>query len=893
MVEYNPKEIEKKWQEFWQKNATFKVDEKADKKFYCLEMFPYPSGALHMGHLRNYSIGDAYSRYKRMTGHAVLYPMGYDAFGLPAENAAIKKGANPSKWTHKNIDAIKAQQQRLGLSYDWDREVATCDADYYKWNQWIFLQLLKKGLAYRKSSSVNWCPSCNTVLANEQVEDGKCWRCKSLVDKKNLEQWFLKITEYAEELLNDLETLDKWPEKVRIMQKNWIGKSHGIDIYFKVDGSKEQLTAYTTRPDTLFSVTFIVIAPEHPIVEKLIKGTKQEKTVKQLIEKIKMQPELERTSPSGKDKLGAFLGKYAINPANNEKIPIYIANFALLDYGTGIVMADAHDERDFEFANKYKIPLKFVISKDGKPIDPKKAAGAYIDDGILFDSGEFSGMHNREALPKIAEWLENNKKGERTINYKLRDWLISRQRYWGTPIPVIYCEHCGVQPVPENQLPVLLPEKVKFTGEGNPLSTAKEFIQTKCPSCKQPAQRETDTMDTFFDSSWYFLRYCDPKNTKLPFSKEKADYWMPVEQYIGGIEHAILHLLYARFFTKALRDLNLLTTNEPFLRLLCQGMVIKDGQKMSKSFGNVVDPMNIINEYGADTARVFMLFAALPEKELDWSDKGVQSAFKFLNRIFRLLEPDIEAGSGELSTKDRWIIGKEHRTIKTVTENLEKFRFSLAIGALMEFVNAIYKYRENQINKLVYDSLIKNLSLLLAPFAPHIAEEMWNQLGNKDPISKAQWPKHNPKKIDRVAESIEELISVVTADISSLKKLIKKEPKKIILFIAADWKFDFAIQIKDLLDKTRNPGEIMKEIFSTDLKQKSAAITKLVPKLVKDPTKLPLYVLSQSKEISGLEEAKEDLEKEFSCTIEIIAEQKAKDPKAANAFPGKPALLME
>src|SRR3989338_2896149 len=552
--------IAKKWQAKWEKEGIFKAKEDKKKKFYCLEMYPYPSGGgLHMGHVRNYSIGDALARYKRMKGFNVLYPMGYDAFGLPAENAAIKNRIDPEKWTWNNIELMKQQQKELGLSYDWERQIQSCDENYYRWNQWIFLKFHEKKLAYRKNAVVNWCNSCNTVLANEQVIDGRCWRCKNEVTEKELEQWFLRITDYAEQLLNDLDKLEHWPERVKVMQKNWIGKSHGIEIFFMLKGTNEVIPTFTTRPDTIYSVTFLVVSPENPKVLEWVKGTKYEKEALETIKKVKKQTIAERTSPEGKDKIGCFLGKYAINPVNGEEVPIYMANFVISQYGTGFVMADAHDQRDFEFAGKYGIPLKFVISSDGKKLDAGKAKEAFTQDGILFDSGKFSGMNNREAIGPISLWMEKHDYGKMKVQYKLRDWLISRQRYWGTPIPFVHCGKCGIIPVPYKDLPVRLPkpEKCKFTGEGNPLDTCKDFVDAKCPKCSGKARRETDTMDTFVDSSWYFLRYCSPKYDKGPFEGKKADYWMPVDQYIGGIEHAILHLLYARFFTKALRDLGL------------------------------------------------------------------------------------------------------------------------------------------------------------------------------------------------------------------------------------------------------------------------------------------------------------------------------------------------
>ena len=753
---YNFKKIEDKWQDKWEKNKTFKSNVNSKKKkYYCLEMLPYPSGTLHMGHTRNYSIGDAYSRFKRMRGFNVLYPMGFDAFGLPAENAAIKNKINPKEWTFNNIKLMKEQMSRLGLSYDWDREIATCLPEYYKWNQHIFLQFYKKGLAYRKESLVNFCPSCKTVLANEQVTDGKCWRCKNLVELKSLEQWFFRITHYAEELLKDLEKLD-WPERVKTMQRNWIGKSEGTLVKFPLENSKNSLEVFTTRIDTIFSVTFLVVAPEHPIVNELVKGTKYEDKVKKFVKKVLIEEKFNRTAED-KAKEGLFIGKYAINPATKQKIPVYIANFVLMDYGTGIVMANAHDKRDVEFAKKYKIPLTRVLKhKDGSDL---KKDEIYEDYGVLKNSGKFNGLKSEEAIPKIRAWLNEVSLGKKFIQFKLRDWLISRQRYWGTPIPIVYCNYCGVVPVKEKDLPIKLPEDVKFTGEGNPLEKSKNFVNVKCPNCGEMAKRETDTMDTFVDSSWYYLRYCDPDNSKLPFDKKMVNYFMPVNQYIGGIEHAILHLLYARFFTKALRDLDMLRIDEPFHKLLTQGMVLKDGEVMSKSKGNVVDLLDIINKYGADTLRTFILFIASPEKQFEWSDTGIEGTFKFLNKFYYLTE--------NVNKKDDLIVeSKLNKLIKKVTQEIEEFRFNNAIISIMEFSEYI---KDKNYNK---DTLTK-LTLLMSPFAPYLAEEIYEKLGNKKFISLSTWPKADESKINEDLEKQEETISKTIDDINNIKKLAK------------------------------------------------------------------------------------------------------------------------
>jgi leucyl-tRNA synthetase len=892
MIDFN--KIAKKWQNKWEEKKIFevKVDNKK-KKFYCLEMYPYPSASLHMGHLRNYSLGDALARFKRMNGFNVIYPMGYDAFGLPAENAAIKNKVDPGKWTWDNINKIKKQQQSLGFSYDWSRQIQSCTEDYYKWNQWIFLKFYETGLAYRKNAVVNWCNSCGTVLANEQVIDGKCWRCKHDVSEKELEQWFFNITKYADQLLKDLDKLEHWPKRVKIMQENWIGKSYGTDIFFKLKDSEKIIPTFTTRPDTIHSVTFLVVAPEHPSVLEWVKGTKYEKETLSTIKKIKKQSITERTSPEGKDKIGCFLGKYAINPVNGEEVPIYVANFVITGYGTGIVMADAHDQRDFEFAKKYKILLKFVISEDGKKVDADKASRAYVEDGILFDSGKFSGMNNRDAVEPISKWMEKNKYGKRNVQYKLRDWLISRQRYWGTPIPMIHCSTCGVVPVPYDDLPVKLPKNVKFTGLGNPLETSDKFVNVKCPKCKGKARRETDTMDTFVDSSWYFFRYCSPNETKLPFDKKTASYWMPVDQYIGGIEHAILHLLYARFFTKALRDLGLTNVDEPFSRLMTQGMVIKDGAKMSKSIGNVVDPAEITEKYGPDTGRLFILFAAMPEKELEWNDKGVNGAYRFLNRIYNLVNDkniSLESfGKYELNEKDKFVLSKMNSTIREVTENIEGFKYNLAIGKIMEFVNELSKYSGN---KKVFGECIKNLILLLNPFTPHISEELWSMIKGKGFASLQEWPSYDGSKIDKKAEALEGVLATTKKDIYYVMDLAKIEnPKVIRIFVAEAWKYGFIKKLKDEIEKTRNVGKIMKAL-SKDLGNYMKEISKIVPRLVKDETKLPKVVVDRKKEVTALNNALDDLKDEFKCDVEVV-DKETKEPKAKQAMPGKVAIVIE
>ena len=894
-------EIAKKWQKKWEEKGTFKVKEDPKrKKFYSLEMYPYTSERLHMGHLRNYSIGDALARYKRMQGFNVLYPMGYDAFGLPAENAAIKHGIDPEKWTLTNMNTMRQQQKEMGFSYDWDREIASLHENYYKWNQWIFLKFYEKGLAYKKKAAANWCPSCATVLANEQVIKGRCWRCESDVTETFLEQWFFKITDYAEELLNDIQKLEYWPERVKVMQRNWIGKSYGVEINFKIKGDDKMISTFTTRPDTIFGVTALVFAVEHPMVLELIDGTEYEKPIREFITETKKISRMERTS-ADTEKHGIFIGKYVINPVNGHEAQIYVADYALMEYGTGAVMVvPAHDERDFLFAKKYNIPIKVVITPQEYELKADKMTRAYVEEGVLIHSGKFDGMGNLDAIEEISEWMEKEKVGKRTVNYKVRDWLISRQRYWGTPIPIIYCNKCGIVPVAYEGLPVRLPnpETCKFTGQGNPLETCKEFVETKCPKCYGKARRETDTMDTFVDSSWYFLRYCSPKYDKGPFDKEKVEYWMPVDQYIGGIEHAILHLLYARFFTKALRDIGLIAVDEPFTRLLTQGMVIKDGAKMSKSLGNVVDPAEISDKYGPDTARLFILFAALPEKELEWSDKGVNGAFKFLNRLYNLVNENLHTISlkhydeHKLNDKDKYVLSKLHLTIKNVTEHIEKFEFSLAIGRIMEYVDVLQKYKDK--NKEAFGSAIKNLALILLPFTPHLSEELWHMIKADGFASLQKWPNYDESKIDKRAEAIAMLVENTRRDVIQVLKLVSiDKPKRIILFIADKWKYDFMEKLKNEMKKTRNAGELIKILMSSDLKIYGHEINKLIPKLLTDETKIPQVVLDQSTEFHALNTASKNYEEEFKCKVEVMLAEKSKEIKAKQALPSKVAILIE
>ena len=757
--------IEKKWQKKWEEEKIFEVKENSKKKkFYVLEMYPYPSASgLHMGHAFNFSLGDIYARYKRMNGFNVLYPMGFDSFGLPAENAAIKAQSHPKKFTEEAIKNYIDQMKKLGLSYDWTRKLMSHDPEYYKWNQYFFLQFLKKGLAYRKKSGVNWCPKCETVLANEQVHNGKCWRHGDTdVVQKDLEQWFVKTTDYADELLKDIDKLE-WPDRVKMMQKNWIGRSEGVDVYFKLDGSDKILKTFTTRCDTTFSVTFLAIAPESPLVGELTKDTKYESGAKKFVAKVKQESMIDRVNEE-KAKEGFFTGKYAVNPCNNEKIPIYVANFALM-YGSGVVMCDAHDKRDFAFAKKYDINLKFVISPDGKKVDANKAGRADTRDGILFDSGEFNGMKNREALPKMASWFEKKKIGKKVVNFKLRDWLISRQRYWGTPIPIVYCDKCGVVPVPEKELPVLLPEDIKF-GDGNPLETSAKFLKAKCGKCSGVARRETDTMDTFFDSSWYYLRYCDSQNKKEAFDSKRVEYWMPVDQYIGGVEHACMHLIYARFFTKALRDLGYVKFDEPFKRLFNLGMLHKDGSVMSKSKGNVVLPDDISKKYGTDTARLFLVSVAGTDKDVEWSEQGIDGSYKFINKVMNFIE---DTKFSKNSSKK--VESKVNKTIKEIAEDIEGIKYNLAVIKIRALFES---FAETEVSKEDFGKFAR----IIAPICPHIAEELWSKLGNKGFVSLAEWPKYDENKIDEAMEAAEKAVDKTVSDIVNVVRIVKEKQGK-------------------------------------------------------------------------------------------------------------------
>lgn len=830
MKEYNPKEIENKWQIEWDSKDIFKSENVSDKEnYYTLEMFAYPSGKLHVGHLRNYTIGDAIARYKKMKGFNILHPFGWDSFGLPAENAAIENKAHPEEWTKKNIENMKRQLKLMGISHDWSREIATYQEKYYKWNQWIFIKMYEKGLVYKKKSYVNWCPECNTVLANEQVEDGKCWRhTKTDVIQKELDQWYFKITDYAEELLKGHEELKgNWPEKVITMQKNWIGKSYGVEIKFMLEDGHTEIPAFTTRPDTLYGVTYVVLAPEHPVVEDIILKENPELKIK--ADAMINEDKIERTADD-KEKEGFFTGKYVINPINGEKIPLWVGNYVLMDYGTGAVMAvPGHDTRDFLFSKKYDMPIRIVIEPAGEKLNAGTMEEAYIGEGLLVNSDKFNGIPNVEAKKIISEYLEETNKGKRTVNYRLHDWLLSRQRYWGTPIPALYCEKCGIIMEKAENLPVKLPMDIKFTGVGNPLETSEEFKNVVCPKCGGHAKRETDTMDTFVDSSWYYLRFLNPNSDTEPFNRTDADNWTPVDQYIGGVEHAVMHLLYARFFHKVLRDLGLLDTNEPFKRLLTQGMVLgpsyyshderkfyfeKDVdikgekayskstgeelltkiEKMGKSKNNGVDPEDIVKEYGADSARVFTLFAAPPEKELEWNMNGLAGAYRFLNRLFLIVEDTkefLEDGKVDLDKKnddDTEIHKKLHQTIKKVTESMEdNFHFNTAIAAIMELLNDMTTYKQKIIDtenissesKKVWKEVLEKVILMVSPFAPHMADELWDNIGNSNSTFLESWPEYiedltKETKINFVIQVNGKLRDTVLVDINTSKEELEK-----------------------------------------------------------------------------------------------------------------------
>ena len=797
MERYCPQEIEAKWQNIWETERSCHTEMDDTKpKYYVLEMFPYPSGKLHMGHVRNYSIGDVVARFRTMEGYNVLHPMGFDSFGMPAENAAIKNKVHPAQWTYANIENMERQQKALGLAYDWEREVITCREDYYRWTQWLFELFYKKGLAYKKEASVNWCDTCGTVLANEQVEDGKCWRCKSEVHKKNLAQWFFKITDYADELLADLAKLPGWPERVKTMQENWIGRSEGLEFRLPAPALSTEIPVYTTRPDTVFGITFLALAPEHPLVDKICAISDKADEIRAFCARVRKQSDIERAS-SESEKEGIFTGLYCTNPFNGEQVEIWITNYVLFEYGTGAVMAvPSEDQRDWMFATKYGIRKILTIRPPEGELRLEDMTEAYVEkEGFLINSGKFTGMEMHAAMGAIIDEAEAQGYGKRRVNYRLRDWLISRQRYWGAPIPIINCEKCGEVLVPEEELPVRLPEDVSFEqGAVSPLSSSEHFLHCTCPKCGGEATRETDTMDTFICSSWYYYRYADPKNTERPFDRDKVNYWAPVDQYIGGIEHAILHLLYARFFTKVLRDAGMLDFDEPFTNLLTQGMVIKDGAKMSKSLGNVVSPEEIIEKYGADTARLFILFAAPVERDLDWSDQGVEGAFRFLNRVWRILlqfEGAIKSAPAAcdpsaLTPEETELRRVLHMTVKKVTEDVrDRFMFNTAISSIMELVNAFYAFQDKELSPALARETASMLLRMLAPFAPHITEELWARLFTGS-VHAEKWPAYDASALTQ--DEIEVVLQIngkvrdrvkIAADLdkASMERIVTELPR--------------------------------------------------------------------------------------------------------------------
>jgi leucyl-tRNA synthetase len=754
---YDPHVVEPKWRAAWTKAGLFKVaEDRAKPKYYNLVMFPYPSGPLHMGHFRNYVIGDAFARYKLMRGFNVLNPFGWDAFGLPAENAAIQTGIPPRVSIERNIAISKKQLEMMGVMFAWDREVATSSPDYYRWTQWLFLKFLERGVAYKRMAAVNWCPKDNTVLANEQIVNGVCWRCGTVPTKKDLEQWFFKITAYADRLLDDLQQLDKWPERVKVMQANWIGRSHGADLTFPLEGSQEKLTVFTTRPDTVYGATFMVIAPEHPLVDQ-ITTAEQRKDVTAYIERVRTETEIERLSTEH-EKTGVFTGGYAINPFTSERIPVWIADYVLATYGTGAIMGvPGNDERDLEFARKFKLPVREIVSSTPEPTGKVTGTILGLDEGYAVNSGPYSGLPSRKAFDRIVKEAEKRGIGKPAITYRLRDWLISRQRYWGVPIPVIYCPTDGIVPVPYDRLPVELPPNAEFRSDGqNPLLHVKEFVNTVCPRCGQPARRETDTMDTFVDSSWYFLRYTSPGDDSQPFDKAKADYWMPVDHYTGGIEHAILHLLYSRFFTKVLFDTGMVSVQEPFKELFTQGMIHRNGQVMSKSKGNGVEPDYIVDQHGADTGRVYELFIGPPELSAEWNDRGVEGVARFLNRVWRLVvgEEDVVV-PGALVVEPSALLRKLHETIDKVTRDVEAFHFNTAMSALMELANKMQDYLQaGGARDETWDLVARDLTRLLAPFAPHLAEELWERQGQKGLVAFGTWPDVDVSRLERARTTV-------------------------------------------------------------------------------------------------------------------------------------------
>jgi len=864
------KSIEEKWKKRWKKAKIFEAKEGEGKKYYVLEMYPYPSAvSTHVGHSRNYMIGDSFVRFMRMLGYNVLYPMGWDAFGQPSENAAISMGIHPLKSVAQSIKTSKDQFNALSLSYEWSREINTCNPEYYKWNQWLFLKLFESGLVYKKFAPGNWCPSCKTILSNEDAAGGKCWRCESEVIQKEIDQWFFKITEYADRLLEDLEKIE-WSDRLKTIQRNWIGKSYGVDLVFKIKNSSLELRTFTTRPDTYFGITFIVIAPENSMIEGLTKDAKNKKEIEKFIEDSKKLSELQRIMLT-KEKKGIFTGKYAINPITREEIPIWIANYVVATYGTGVVIGvPTQDQRDFEFAKEYKLRLKNVINPPGKELKEDEMTEAYVEEGIMTNSGQFNGMKSSDAIKAMADFLVEKRCAKQVVNYKIRDWCISRQKYWGAPIPIIYCKKCGIVPVPEKDLPVILPLKVKFGKKGAPpLATNKKFVNTKCPKCKGPAKRETDTMTTFVDSAWYYLRYTSPHYNKGPFDEKKVKYWLPVDQYIGGAEHAVGHLMYSRFITKFLKDKGYLDFDEPFLRLLNQGMVKKGGVKMSKSKGNVVDPRDVIKKHGVDALRTYLLFMAEPTKDVEWSDKEMTGVSNFLKKIVNMKDKMKKAKG------DRYIESVSQRKIEAVTNAMKRLQQNIAILELIDFANKLSKHPSLDSYKI----LLK----LLTPFAPHTTEELWESLGEKKMISIQKWPEPDESKVSLKEEAGEEYLLNVLKDIEEIKKLSRIEnPRKITIFVAPAWKhevYDSIIQGIELRELIKNYKGKEKEVanYYARLQKKKPLEEKFL----------------KGHELKHLEISKDFLEKELKTKIEIIPAEKSSHPKAMVAEPEKPGILVE
>ena len=914
------KQIEQKWQKKWDEENIHKADKDEDKeKKYILDMFPYPSGRMHMGHGRAFSLSDVYARFKSMQGYNVMHPMGWDAFGMPAENAAIERNVDPGEWTFDCISDMKEEFKRLGFSLDWDREVTTCKPEYYKWDQWIFRKMLEEDIAYRDEAEVNWCPSCETVLADEQVEDGLCWRCDSEVNQnKEMKQWKLAITDYADELLEDIKHLDGWPDKVQEMQENWIGKSTGARINFPLED--RELEVFTTRPDTIFGATFMAVAPEHELAEEV---AEEKEDVRAYVEEAKQRDSEER---EGKSKSGVFTGRYAENPITGEEIPIYVAEFILTDYGTGAIMAvPAHDQRDFEFAQEHDIEIRKVVEPEESHDFEEEA---YEGDGDHVNSDFLNDLNKEEAIERIIEELEQENQGEADVQYKLRDWLISRQRYWGTPIPVVYCEDCGFVPVPEEDLPVKLPEDVEFTGKGNPIKTSEYFEETECPECGGEAERETDTMDTFINSSWYFLRYCSPNFEEAPFDSEDTDYWMNVDQYVGGVEHAVMHLLYARFFQKFLRDQGMVEDDEPFEKLLTQGMVnhpaykcpehgwmypeeIEDEDicskcgrevevdtiKMSKSKNNVVRPSELVEEYGADTARLFILSASHPSKELDWSKDGVQASHDMLERIDRLVRENKELLTDEkpdlteADLEDRIVSSRIQRAKENVTEYNDNYEFNLAAGEVDKLLTKLYWYRQRNPDPAIFTSGVRTLVKLIAPFAPHLGDEMWNRL-DEGFLYDSEWPEVNEELLDEEAEVIDEYFDRVASDIREIQDMVGSEPDRIKIVSSADWKYEAFQEIESNLE-LGDVGAITGKTVNAGFKEYADTVNQKVQEAFQNPGKFRNQLMEQSTEEKALDANRERWEEEFNAEIIIESEEESSEEKSDRSEPGKPAIVIK